>query len=124
MEYKINSFRLIEEAEELYKIKDYGNEFGGLLYPSLRGVGNYNRPALCVHGYIREDKDQGWIFFASITSIDDAGLSFFYNYTTEEKAIEDKKKFITWIESMCYKCPNYEEVQEFCKTHNCHADWW
>lgn len=119
-----SKFNLIEQAEELYKIKKEDNCFLGLLYPSERGVGSYNRPALSISGYIREDKDQGWVFFASIGSIDDAGLSFFYNYNTEDKAKKDMDNFIAWIESLFYKCPNYEEVQEFCKQNNCYADWW
>lgn len=119
-------YKLMNAANELYKIRVYEDSFQGLLNPPFdHSIESYNMPALEYKGQISHYKEEDvYLFTASIFSIDDSGLTFHYQKTTKEKAKKQFDNFVKWIEDMTYTCPNKKQVEEYCKMNNTYHEYW
>lgn len=119
----------IKAASQLFELKTSGDSFSGLLHPDSQSpIFSYGRPAVLVHGSIKENlktpllwgPQKGYLLRASINSIDDDSIVFVYpTRETITEARKDMEKFIDWVNCLKYRCPWLEEIEEFCSQNGC-----
>ncbi len=123
---KKERYDLIEQATELFKMRMISEtECEGLLYPKEHGgIWSYGRPAVSYYGTVSYYKDlDKWLFHSAIHSSDDSSVAFHSNYETKEKAMKQFQKFVDWITSLQYACPNRQQVEAYCKMYGFTASY-
>ena len=115
---KMDKITEMFQFEETVIHPKMGKTVVGYVYPPRdQSIYSYGRP--CLEIIVRMKKSNQSVL-AGISSIDDSGCTIWSNKKSEKKA----KKFIHFMESLKYRCPDKEELEEWCQNNGCYAEYW
>lgn len=104
--------------ERIFPPKIGLKEMIGYVYPPTdHSIYDYGR--VCLEVIVRMEENNQSVL-AGISSIDDSGCTIWSNKKSEKKA----KKFISFIESLNYRCPDRKELGEWCQNNGCFMEYW
>lgn len=125
----MNGYDIIKKAHELFKLRETDPLLKNRTKQSLGALSPngtiyaYGYPALFVDINVSH-KDSQYKPHMAICSIDDHGLSFHANWTSEKKANYIYDKMVKFINNCEFICPTKESVFEFCEQNGLTADYW
>lgn len=116
----------IDIITDIFDMKEIGeNHYLGFLCPNREcGICPYGRAAFQVSAKVKQNASGFYEFIASISSIDDSGLTLFHPVEEINDAIKRLGKFLEWIKEQRFMAPDKGTVEKYCLENRASSNYW